>query len=97
MTHYAPLTNDSVIPKIEIKKEIKEENDEDDDVDGIPMDETEDKIAEQAKMRSRIVPGGLAEPEQRDTVKLAVKIEPKKMIQRNTGVKKSFIVKKKRR
>ena len=84
--------------KTEIKQEIKEENDDDDgDVDGVPMEEGDDKIAEQAKMRSRIIPGGLAEPEQRNAVKLAVKIEPKKLIQRNTGVKKAFVVKKKRR
>jgi len=55
--------------KDEVKQEIKEEADSDDDVDGVPMEE--DKVAEVAKLKHHVIPGGLLEPEQRDTVKLA--------------------------
>ena len=91
------------------------------------MEDGEDKVAEKAKFRHPAIPGGLLEPEQRNTgiddnndsktkilkrianglfrirflkwssfkVKLALKMQPKKMIQRN-NVKKTFTIKKKR-
>merc|ERR1719197_104465 len=68
----------------EVKKEVKDEpkSDDDEDVDGVPMEDGEDKVAEKAKFRHPAIPGGLLEPEQRNTVKLALKMQPKKMIQR---------------
>merc|ERR1711953_1230058 len=83
--------------RVEEKKEVKDEpkSDDDEDVDGVPMEDGEDKVAEKAKFRHPAIPGGLLEPEQRNTVKLALKMQPKKMIQRN-NVKKTFTVKKKR-
>jgi len=80
--------------KDEVKKEIKEEADSDDDVDGVPMED--DKVAEVAKIKHHVIPGGLLEPEQRDTVKLALKMQPRKMVQRS-NVKKNFIIKAKKR
>ena len=59
---------DSSVKK-EIKKEVKDEpniDEDDDDVDGVPMDD-EDKVAEKAKFRHPAIPGGLLEPEQRNT------------------------------
>jgi len=73
----------------------EDESDDDEDVDGVPMEDGEDKVAEKAKFRHPAIPGGLLEPEQRNTVKLALKMQPKKMIQRN-NVKKTFTIKKKR-
>lgn len=81
----------------EVKKEVKDElkSDDDEDVDGVPIEDGEDKIAEKAKFRHPAIPGGLLEAEQRTTVKLALKMQPKKMVQRN-NVKKTFLIKKKR-
>jgi len=81
----------------EVKKEVKDEPDDedDDDCDGVPLDET-DKVAEVAGLKHHVIPGGLLEPEQRDTVKLNIKMAPRKMIQRG-NVKKTFMLKKKKR
>ena len=53
----------------EVKKEVKDEpkSDDDEDVDGVPMEDGEDKVAEKAKFRHPAIPGGLLEPEQRNT------------------------------
>merc|ERR1712147_518452 len=77
----------------EIKKE-EPDDEEDDDCDGVPLDDT-DKVAEVAALKHHVIPGGLLEPEQRDTVKLNIKMAPRKMIQRS-NVKKTFVLKKKK-
>ena len=53
----------------EVKKEVKDEpkSDDDEDVDGVPMEDGEDKVAEKAKFRHPAIPGGLLEPQQRNT------------------------------
>ena len=60
---------DKLIKGQEVKKEVKDEpkSDDDEDVDGVPMEDGEDKVAETAKFRHPAIPGGLLEPEQRNT------------------------------
>ena len=61
---------DKLIKGQEVKKEVNDEpksDDDDEDVDGVPMEDGEDKVAETAKFRHPAIPGGLLEPEQRNT------------------------------
>ena len=73
----------------------KEEDDEDEDVDGVPLEESGPDPTMLA-MRHHVIPGGLAEPEQRDQVKLKLALSAPKVMKRN-NVKKAFTIKAKRR
>merc|ERR1711937_815898 len=67
-----------------IKKEAEEDED---DVDGVPIEESGPDPAMLA-MRHHVIPGGLAEPEQRDQVKLKLALSAPKVMKRN-NVKKA--------
>jgi hypothetical protein len=47
-------------------------------------------------MRHPTIPGGLREPEQREHVKIGLTIKKSGFVKRTTGMKKAFIIKKKR-
>lgn len=82
--------SENKIPKMEA-------DDDEEDVDGVPLpDEPKGPDPATLAMRHPMIPGGLLEAEQRDQVTLALKIQPTKLIKRNTG-KKTFIIKSKRR
>ena len=74
-----------------------EPEDDEEDVDGVPLpDEPKGPDPATLAMRHPMIPGGLLEAEQRNQVTLALKIQPSKIMKRNT-VKKTFIIKNKRR
>lgn len=83
-------------PKAEEKEKVEEEED-DEDVDGVPLDESKGPDPVALAMRHPTIPGGLMEAEQREQVTLSLKMQPSKLIEKKSSIKRAFIVKRKRR